>query len=339
MFDRIVTPIIAIGLGFLVWVYIRSRDQEVWERDVPLVLTVAPSQIDQFALSENEPTAVPVAFSGPPSRIREVKSLMRQGALQLQQSIAAPEDKLADPREATVAVKVRLDASALPIPSGVQADIPELKKSRSVTLRRIVEVKLPVKLNHLGAANVDRASFEPSTVVVRGPKDVLDKETSIATALYVPREVDPDKAEQVVPPFPIRLLNRFGDQEVKVNPPVVRASVVLKGARRVQELSDVPIHFLTPLQFPFRARLANDRAGALSLKVRGPNLDGKPSVLAYVDLTARKFGPGLHADEAVKVQLPPGYELLTDPLPRVSIQLEPMDSALPKETDKGLPPP
>jgi hypothetical protein len=338
MLDRLVTPIIAIGLSFLVWVYIRSRDQDVCERDIPLTLQVSPSQAEHFALEHTEPKTVPIAFSGPPSRIREVQNLFRQGALQLRHVVSVPEDKFRDTREASVAVNVRLDAESLPVPTGVHADIPELKKTFSVTLRRIVEVKLPVRLNSLGAARVASVTFEPSTVLVRGPKDVLDKETSIPTTLYVPSEVDADKAELVVPAYPLRVMTKLGDQEVKVSPAFVRATIVLKGAQRIQELTDVPVHFLTPLRFPFRAKFTNERAGTVTLRIRGPNSDGKPAVKAYVDLTARTFGPGLHADEPIRVQLPPGYELLTEPLPRVSIQLEPAELPLVKEGEQAIPP-
>jgi hypothetical protein len=245
--------------------------------------------------------------------------------------VSVPEDKAKDAREAIVPVTVRLDADALAVPPGVRAEIPELKKALTVNLKRIVEMKLPVRLNHPAGGAVDRVTFEPSAVVVRGPKEALDKETSIPTVLYVPRPVDPDKAEQTLQ-FPIRLASKLGDQAITVDPPVVRASVVLKGPRKTQELADVPIHFLTPTPFPFRPKFASDRAGTLTLKVRGPNTEAKPAVTAYVDLTARKFGPGLHADEPVKVLLPPGYELGAEPLPRVTIQLDPIDAPLAKGT-------
>lgn len=335
MFDRLVTPIIAIGLGFLVWVYIRSRDQDYYEREIPLTLQVAPSQAEQFALASTEPMQIPVAFSGPPSRIREVQALFRQGALRLHHVVSVPEDKAKDGRDAVVSVNVRLDAGTLAVPTGMRAEIPELKKTLTVSLQRIVEVKLPVRLNSLGGAQVERVTFEPSTVVVRGPKEILDKETSIPTELYVPRPVDAEKGELLVPPFPLRLATRLSDQQIQVNPPVVKASLLLKGPQRVHELADVPVHFLTPTQFPHRPRFTSDRASSINLKVRGPNTEAKPNVTAYVDLTGRKFGAGLHADEPIKVLLPPGYTLLTEPLPRVSIQLEPLDAAMPRDTAGG----
>lgn len=336
MFDRIVTPIIAVGLGFLVWVYIRSRDQELHEREIPVALQVAPSQAEQFVIDLPAPPHVPVVFTGPPSRIREVQALFRQGALRLQQTLSVPEDRAKDTREATLPMTVRLDAAALATPPGVRAEIPELRKTLTVSLKRIVEMKLPVRLNHAGLGAVERVTFEPSTVVVRGPKEILDRETAMPTVLYVPRPVEAEKGEQTLQ-LPIRLATKLGDQQVTVEPAVVQATIVLKGPRKTQELADVPIHFLMPTPFPFRPKFASDRAGLITLKVRGPNTEAKPAVSAFVDLTSRKFGAGLHADEPVKVQLPPGYELLTEPLPRVTIQLDPVDAPIAKGEDKLVP--
>lgn len=339
MFDRIMTLIVAVGLGFLVWVYIRSRDQDYYERELPLVVSVAPSQAEHFTLEQTEPYAIPVVFSGPPSRIREVQTLFRQGALKLHHAIVLPEDKVKDVREATVNTVIRLDAATLPVPNGVRADIPEMKKSLNVGLRRIVEVKLPVRLNLLGTGQTDRVVFEPATVMVRGPKEILDRQTSIATEPFAPPPLEPDKAELQLPATTLRLPGKLGEQLVTVTPSQVQATITLKGPQKLQELTEVPVQFLAPPRFPYRPRFTSDRADTLTLKIRGPNSELRPEVTAYIDLTQRKFGPGLHADEPIQIRLPPGYTLVSQSVARLSIQLDPVETGPESNLEKRLPPP
>ena len=83
----------------------------------------------------------------------------------------------------------------------------------------------------------------------------------------------------------------------------------LKPRQKVHELVDVPVTFLCPANFPYRPLFNSDREARISLKVQGPASEERPTVVAYVDLTTRKFGAGLHAEEPIRVQLPPGFQL------------------------------
>ncbi len=326
MFDRIITPIIALGLGFLVWVYIRSRDQEQYEHEIPLTVQLASNQNEQFELERDEPYNVPVSFAGPPSRIREVRNLVRQGTLKLHQTVVIPDEKAQDTRLATLEVPMRIDLVGLSLPTGVQAVIPEYKSRLQIGVRRIIQKRMPIKLQHTGEQALDRITIEPSSVLVRGPKEVLDLETAIPTQLYIPRnDLKNDQGDQVVAPFQLNLVNKLGGAIIHTEPSSVRVSLVVKGPRKIHELKDVPVHFLCPANFPFRPRFTSDQSGLITLRVRGPNTEVKPVVSAYVNLTVRKFQSGLHAEEPIRIELPPGYELAQDPPRLSSFQLDPID--------------
>ncbi len=77
MFDRyIITPIIAIGLAFLVWVYLRSRDQDMETAPVALEIIVDPQQAGRYVFEALPKDQVQVKFFGLPSRLRFVKDML-----------------------------------------------------------------------------------------------------------------------------------------------------------------------------------------------------------------------------------------------------------------------
>ncbi|HMP03818.1 MAG TPA: hypothetical protein PKC45_15095 [Gemmatales bacterium] len=324
MFDRIFTPLIALSLGFLVWVYIRSRDEAVYEPEIPVQVQLAPSQTELFQLDQSELPPVPIAFTGPPSRIREVRNLFRDGALRIQQVVTVPEERMQDP-SGRVELTVTLDASGLRVPPGVMAVIPSFKNRVSVVARRIIERRLSVRLNHPAGDRLQTTAIEPSQVLVRGPKDVLDRATVALTELYVPPAAsDDDKPIREVGPQKIRLIPRLGDETVQITPSEVQFRATLKGPQRIHELENVPVFFLTPANFPYKVQFLNERAGTITLRLRGPVSEERPVVYPYVNLASRRFGAGLNADEPIRVDLPPGYSLVQEP-PKISFQLIPLD--------------
>ena len=47
MLDRLVSALVAVSLAFLVWLYMRSRDQEILDNvPVPVQISLAPNQQD-----------------------------------------------------------------------------------------------------------------------------------------------------------------------------------------------------------------------------------------------------------------------------------------------------
>src|SRR5438552_18437649 len=85
MLDRITSALVALSLAFLVWLYVRSRDQETLDNvAVPVQIAVASAQADHYELEINGPSQVPVSFTGPPSRIRELRAMLQRGELQIE---------------------------------------------------------------------------------------------------------------------------------------------------------------------------------------------------------------------------------------------------------------
>jgi hypothetical protein len=316
MSDRVLTPIIALGLAFLVWMYTRSRDLDVLDNvQIPIELQVAPAQADLYELEVKGPPQAPISFRGLPSRLRELRALLQRGEVRLQRTIAIPEEHLADPRYVDV---IRLDASTLHLPPGVRGVIPESQGRLHVTLRRLIDKRLPVRLDTTASDRVAEAIIEPKEVLVRGPKDVLQNAEAILTQLYtVPQREQGSEPLIMDTPDLVPLVRELGGRPIRTTPGEVSVRLTLRPRQKLHELMDVPVTFLCPANFPYRPQFNSEREGKISLKVQGPTSQERPAVIAYVDLTSRKFGPGLHAEEPIQVQLPDGFQLAQE-TPRLS---------------------
>ncbi len=340
MSDRLITALVALGLASLVWLYTRSRDREVLDNyPVPVELEVAAGQADQYELEVTSPGQVLVSFAGPPSRVRELRGMLQQAAIRVHRSVAVPEERQGDPRYAEV---IRIDPAEVPTLPGVKTIIAENQNRIAVTLRRLIEKRLPVRLDSTPSDRLDQVVVEPSTVLVRGPKEVLEGREFIATQLYpVPSKPGSD-AQPLDGSARVKMIRELDGRQVRVTPAEVFARFTVKPRQQVYDLRDVPIHFLCPVNFSSRPRFLGEREGKVSLKVLGPVSEGKPAVTAFVDLSARKFGDGFHSDEPIRVQLPPGFQLVQDPPPRLkaSFELVPAESpAKPVSTAFPISPP
>src|SRR5438045_3714285 len=99
MLDRFISALVALSLGFLVWLYVRSRDQETLDNvPIPVQIMLAPGQSSYYELEVNGPNQVPVSFSGPPSRIRELRGLLQRGEIRIAVTTTVPEDRLEESR-------------------------------------------------------------------------------------------------------------------------------------------------------------------------------------------------------------------------------------------------
>src|SRR5208283_2488261 len=92
------------------------------------------------------------------------------------------------------------------------------------------------------------------------------------------------------------------------------------------ELTDVPVHFLCPPDFPWRPRFGSPQVARVNLKVMSPTADEAPSMTAYVDLTRGEFTPGRNK-EPLRVQLPRDAQLAQDVLPLITFYLDPIEPA------------
>lgn len=338
MIDRITTLFISLSLAFLVWMYARSRDQGTLD-NVPIAvrITLAPGLADQYDLEMPDPCHVPVSFSGPPSRIRELRGLIHQGELRVDITLTIPENVQNDSRYVD---SVRVDASDIQVPAGVTAMVVEGRNHIPVTLYRLVERRLPVRFHHLLEDRIGQVTVEPATVLVRGPKEILDRVRSIPTQAYSrPGGNDSGLGQETSSEGLITLVRELEGRPIRTTPPAVLVRFTLRPKQKIYDLNDVSVHFLCPPNFALRPQFADERAGKISLKVQGPDGEAPPTVAVYVDLTGRKFEAGLYADEPLRLQLPKDFQLAQPPPRSASFRLAPVELPVKELGERGVLPP
>lgn len=322
MLDRLLSLVVSILLAFLVWLYARSRDPETMDNvPIPVQITLDPGQADQYELELTGLPQIPVSFTGPPSRIRELRTRLQNGDVKASLVVSVPAGQL---QESKVAENVRVFARNIPVPPGVKPTVVEGQNRISVVLHRVIEKQVPVRLEHLGEERVTQVSVEPAMVLVRGPQEALDKLRVVPTrnldVTALAGQDDPGTGPRTFTTKPIPLVDKVDGRRVQMTPAVVTARVTLQPRSKLFILDDVPIQFLCPPGFALRPLFGDERAGKISLRVRGPATEEPPQVTAYVDLSKRKPAPGLY-DEVVKLQLPRDFQLVGDAPGTVSFQL------------------
>ena len=99
MIDRLMSLLVAVSLALLVWLYARSREQEVLDNvTVPVQVSVVPRQADHYHLELPGPAQVVVSFSGPPVRIRELQGMLQRRELHVTKTITVPGPRLSESR-------------------------------------------------------------------------------------------------------------------------------------------------------------------------------------------------------------------------------------------------
>ncbi len=324
MLDRIISTLVALCLALLVWLYARSRDQEILDNvPLPVSVTLAPHQADHFSLEVGGTSQVFASFSGPPSRVRELSGLLQRNELRVEVTVTVPDERLNESRYSDTVV---IESSDVHAPPGIAVSMVEGRNRIPVTLHRLVERRLPVRFDHAGDEPTGPLVIEPPTVLVRGPQEVLDRVRAIPTR---PSEL-PSRPANAPPGAPAvgraALVQELEGRPVVVEP--ARVSVrVPPQTRKVYTLPDVPIRFLCPANFAFRPAFYDERSGRVSLRLQGPVLDEAPKVHLYVDLTPGTFISGKQ-NEPLQIQLPKDFTLL-DEAPRVvTFDLQPGDSPL-----------
>src|SRR5262245_15229118 len=93
MLDRTLSLLVAVSLALLVWLYARSRDQEILDNvPIPVHIELPPGQADQFSLEITGPSQVTVAFAGTPARIRELRRMLQRGEVQVNVTLMVPQE-------------------------------------------------------------------------------------------------------------------------------------------------------------------------------------------------------------------------------------------------------
>jgi hypothetical protein len=310
--------LIALSLAFLIWLYTHSRDQNSLDHvQIPVQVQLAPAQRDLYVLENAGPQKVSVSFSGPSMRIRELRRKLQRGLVQATLPLTVPEDRLGD---TTFADTLRIDTEHIPVPPGISAELTDESPIVAVAAHRLTERVLPIKLDYTGDARVTEVQVEPSTVLVRGPKQVLDRTQTLKTQPYA-LAAPVDSAAETVVRSQVTLVSELEGRTIQTSPRVVNFHCKVQPRQKIYQLSDVPIHFLCPAQFPWKPRFANDKAGKVTLRVLGPASDEAPPVLAFVDLTVGQPFRGRNL-EPLRLQLPKDFSLVQANPPVIAFELE-----------------
>jgi len=323
MLDRLLSILVALTLAFLIWLYARSRDPEMLDNvPIPVHITLAAGQTEHYSLEVTGPSQVPVSFSGPPARIRQLRSMLQRGELQVHVTLTVPEDRLNESRYLDT---VYIDAGDIQTPSGVTAVVSEGRNRIPVTLHRLVERRLPVRFEHSPEDRISQVTLEPATVLVRGPEEWLDRLRTLSTQPYVlPVRPEGAAVSQTVTVGPIPLVQDLDGRPIRVTPDTVTARLTLQPRQKTYEV-DVPVRFLCPANYPLRPKFIGDgRAGTISVRVVGPASEEPPALIAYIDLTRGEFKPGLN-HEPVQLQLPKDFQLAQKSLRVVAFELVPSE--------------
>jgi hypothetical protein len=315
MYDRLMSSLVALSLAVLIWLYARSRNMETLDSvPIPVQVTLAADQANDYEMEMTGASQIPVSFMGTPSRLRGLRNLLQQGALQASVTLRVPDDRLNDSRYVQ---DVRIDESNIQAPHGVTPLVLEGRNHVQVCLRRLVERRLPVHFSPVPEDFAGQVVIEPSSVLVRGPKEILDRTRVISTQPFNLPEINAAlEEENDFTAGSVPLVHELEGRRVQATPSAVKVRLTLKPGQKVYELTDIPVEFLCPANFPWRTRfVGGEESGRISLRVLGPALAEPPAVTAFIDLTqpGRQFTSSLYTDEPIRLQLPKEFELAQSP--------------------------
>src|SRR5262249_58318614 len=123
---------VALSLALLVWLYARSRDQEILDNTpIPVHVTLPADLEDQYHLELSGPAQVMVSFTGPPVRIRELRGILQRNELSVDVTLTIPDERLNESRYSDTVV---IESSDIHAPPGVTPLVLEGRNRVPVTL-------------------------------------------------------------------------------------------------------------------------------------------------------------------------------------------------------------
>src|SRR5262249_18245668 len=147
-----------------------------------------------------------------------------------------------------------------------------------VCLRRLIERRLPVHFTAVPEDFPGQAVIEPPAVLVRGPKEVLDRTRVISTQPFNIPDIDAALEEDSFSAGAVPLVHELEGRAIQIAPASVKVTLSLKPGQKLYELTDVPVEFLCPGSFPWRAKFVGGaNAGRISLRILGPALTDPPT--------------------------------------------------------------
>lgn len=311
--------LVALCLALLIWLYTHSRGETILENvTIPVTLQLAPGQKDNYELETQGPRHVTASFSGPSAPIRELRRKLQRGLVKAVIPCSVPEERLKDSR---FSEKIVVEPSHIAVPPGILTVLTEDGTLLEVNFLRIVERQLPVRLEHTPEARVRPLQIEPAMVMVRGPKEVLERARFISTQPYGFAPSPEGVVEENIVQGEVELVTELGGKPIRPRPESVTFTCRIQPKQKVYELSDVPVVFLCPPGFAWRPKFGAEQAGAISLRIIGPPGEESPPVQAYVDLTKGNYTRGRNL-EAVRVQLPRDFQLVPQERQLVSFTLD-----------------
>lgn len=317
--------LVSACLACLVWLYIHNRARNSIDRvAVPVTVQLAVHQRDQFILEAPESRSVMVSFTGPHARIREIRRKLQRGMLKANLTLTVSDEKKG---EAMFSETLHVDEDTLAVPVGVKIEIAD--DSVPITVHRLTERTLPVKLEYTGDALVSQIKIEPASVLVRGPKAVLDRASFMPTRPYaVQVNADTQATAEANVRDQVALVTELDGRAIQANCVSVQFRCRAVPKQKIYELVDVPVHFLAPKESPWQARFGNDKEGKVTLKLIGPATDQSPPVLAFVDLTRGNLARGRNL-EPLRLQLPKDFQLVEPTTSLVTFYLDEIDRPTP----------
>jgi hypothetical protein len=313
--------VVALSLAFLIWLYGRSRYQEsIDDVLIPVHIALAAEDQNQHELEVTGPSRVVASFSGPPALMRELRGQLQRGLVQVSITLTVPEDKQNEGFYRDVA---RIDAKEIPAPAGVTVCVSQPNSGVSVTVHKIVERRIAVRLQTMGEGRIAQLKLEPPTVLVRGRQDVIDQTRAVPTVVHaLPVAPETGTSEDGVIQGEIALAKELDGHAIQCTPATVAFRGRLHPRQRTYDLVGLPVSFLCPPDFPWRPRFARPEDGLVSLRVTGPTLDEPPQVQVFVDLTQGKFESGKNR-EPVRLQLPKDFQAAAETPRLVTFYLVP----------------
>jgi hypothetical protein len=307
---------VASCLATTIWLYMHSRAHQTLDHvQVPIVIQLTPGQRDQFDLELPSAPKTNVSFTGPSIRMRELRKKLYRGQIQATIAYVISEDRT---KESSFADVVRLEGAALNVPPGILVEWFDPNLTIPVTVHRLTERSLPVRLEYTGDVRVSGIKLDPPTVLVRGPKSLLDRAQSISTLPFEFPPTDEETKEDAKDT--IGLVGELGGRPVQVSPAQVEFRAKVQPRKRVREIVDVPIRFSIPDRYPWQPHFEGN-AGKLNLRVIGPTGDESPRVRAYIDLDQQAYGRGRN-DGPVRIELPKEFELVEHRTPLAVFYLD-----------------
>jgi hypothetical protein len=266
---------------------------------------------------------VRVSFSGSPLKIREFQRSLEHDECVSKIEYSVTEERLG---EYKFGDNVVISESDIPVPQGVRARLVDGKNKIPVTVYRVGEKLIPVRLESgMEGSVLNQILIEPASVLVKGPIEILERTKSMPTHFtaipFSPMGFQNNVSQSVR----VSVVEELEGKPVKVLP----AKVLIRSVpepKKTYDLSDVSIRFLCPSNFAFKPRFTDERSAKLDIKIQGPVLSDLPKILAYIDLTARPGTPGLNV-ESVKLQLPREFLLLEEFARERTIELIPLEGA------------